>query len=120
MAIGKLLPVLLRRYAYLAYRPDRTFAAGELGQLLRIRRQAPIRLQIIRGLVTPPLPFAEAERKVGPNALSIIRFLANCLRLKLDFSLRPKCARLGRLSFGRLEPEPAGAAPAERLFKLGK
>ena len=27
----------------------------------------PIRLQNTRGLVTPPQPFAEAERKAGPN-----------------------------------------------------
>jgi hypothetical protein len=33
-----------------------------------------IRLLKIRGLVTPPPPFAEAERKASPTGRSIIRF----------------------------------------------
>jgi hypothetical protein len=46
MAIGKLLPVLLRRCALSAHRPDRKFAVGSLATW-RIKRQIPIRLQNI-------------------------------------------------------------------------
>jgi hypothetical protein len=68
MAIGKLLPVLHCRDAQYASRPDRRFAAEELGQQCGLGCQ-PIRLEIMKGLVTPPLPFAEAERKAGRNGL---------------------------------------------------
>jgi hypothetical protein len=44
MAIGKLLPVLLRRCALSAHRPDRKFAVGKLGHLGGSKRQTPIRL----------------------------------------------------------------------------
>jgi hypothetical protein len=68
MAIGKLLPVLLRRYANPRIGPT----GNSLPERLATRMdwaQAPIHLKIIGGLVTPPLPFAEAERKAGPNML---------------------------------------------------
>src|ERR1700687_424965 len=115
MAIGKLLPVLLRRYAP-AHRPDRRFAAGELGHLGRIRLFTPIRLEIIRGLVTPPLPFAEAERKADPNGIKHNTVPCKLPTAQIEFShgLTP------RLGFGHLEPEPAGAALTERFFQFGK
>src|SRR5450755_3407321 len=84
MAIGKLLP---RRASPLrvsvSARPDiRCRKAWPPGRKARYRRSS----EKFRGLVTPPLPFAEAERKASPNGLSIIRFPAKCLRLKSDFS----------------------------------
>src|ERR1700722_8343414 len=85
MAIGKLLPPCCsRRYAP-AYRPDRTFAAGKLGHAGGSCDVGDLP-EGIRGLVTPPLPFAEAERKASPNGPSIIRFPAKCLPFKSHFS----------------------------------
>src|SRR6476660_8307479 len=75
-----------------------------------------------RGLVTPPLPFAEAERKPVLMERSIIRFPADCIRLKSHFFVvlrTPRDWDRG-LWFGCLQPEPAGAALAERLFQLGQ
>src|ERR1700721_2164232 len=48
--------------------------------------------------------------------LSIIRFPADCLS---DFSRRFGRKRIW-LTFGGLQPEAAGTALAERLFKFGK
>src|ERR1700736_5522142 len=117
MAIGKLLPVLLRRYAP-AHRPDRGFAAGELGHLGRIRLFTPIRLEIIRGLVTPPLPFAEAERKADPNGLKHNTVVGKLPTTQIGLFAAPRAPSTW-LRFRRFKPEPAGAAPAEWLFKFG-
>src|SRR5580704_13112054 len=67
MAIGKLLP-RTAACALSAHRPDRRFAAGKLGHHRGWAANADPP-ENIRGLVTPPLPFAEAERKAGPNGL---------------------------------------------------
>jgi len=65
---------MLRRDARVsAARPDRTFTAGKLGHLngpALGRRSA----WILEAFITPPQPFAEAERKASPNRTSIIRF----------------------------------------------
>src|SRR5882672_464424 len=113
MAIGKLLPVLLCRHApRVTARPD-----------MRCRKLghpdgsaiSPIRLKISEA--SSLRRYHSRKRNVKPIliGLSIIRFRANCLRLKSGF-----WRRRGALGFRRFQPEPAGAALAERLFKLGK
>src|SRR4051812_29195482 len=66
MAIGKApLPALLRRHAPRASaRPD--IRGRKLGH--RSRPAPPVDVKKISGLVTPPPPFAEAERKASPTA----------------------------------------------------
>src|SRR6516225_9791194 len=66
----------------------------------------PVRLDFFEAFITPPQPFAEAERKASLNVRSIIRFTANSLRI---FARR-----------GHFNPESAGAALAERLLQFGQ
>src|SRR4051794_3655018 len=75
MAIGKPSPALLR----LPRTPrsaDRT-SLPESMATLTARAQLAGSPGSLLGLVTPPQPFAEAERKASPNGQSIIRFPAN-------------------------------------------
>src|SRR3954470_10854742 len=86
MAIGKLLPVLLRRYAPSAYRPDRTFAAGELGHLVGSGNRRRSVFKLLEASSTRRYHSRKRNVKPVPMDVSIIRFSANCLRVKLNFS----------------------------------
>jgi len=66
---------------------DRTFTAGSLATWVDRDQCPPIDLDFCSALITPPQPFAEAERKASPNTLSINPFCGNCLRPKTHFSL---------------------------------
>src|ERR1700730_17941109 len=78
----------------------------------------------MRGLVTPPLPFAEAERKADPNRLehNTVPGKLPTAQIALFAKPTPSSIRLrpGPSGLGRLQPEAAGAALAERLFQLGQ
>src|SRR5258708_2714970 len=120
MAIGKLLPRIARRYApHFAYRPDRKFAAGKLGHLCGLGCQRRSVFENIRGLVTPPLPFAGAERKAGPNRLKHNTVPGKLPTAQIGLFAAPEVPGAW-LRLGRLKPEGAGAARAERLLKCGK
>jgi hypothetical protein len=67
------------------------------------------------GLVTPPQPFAEAERKASPNGRN-----DNTVPGGLHTALIAAGADPGALGLWHLHPEAAGAALAERLFQLGE
>jgi len=69
---------LLRRYAHLAYQPT-GLSLPEAWPPEPIGFTPPTDLDFYSALITPPQPFAEAERKASPNGLSIIRICANCL-----------------------------------------
>jgi hypothetical protein len=74
MAIGSPPPQCSAAMRVPALRRDRTFTAGKLGHLngpALGRRSAWI---FFEAFITPPQPFAEAERKASPNNASIIRF----------------------------------------------
>src|SRR6201999_4207922 len=79
----------------------------------------------MRGLVTPPLPFAGAERKADPNGPEHNTVPGKLPTAQSDYSRLlegvPR-ARPGarRLRFGGLKPESAGGAKAERLFEFGQ
>src|SRR4029453_9005531 len=91
MAIGNPPPHCFRRYANLAFGPTGHSLPESMATLAdRAQLQA---AWFLVGLVTPPQPFAEAERKASPNGLSIIRFPANCLRPKTGFSVVPRPAQ---------------------------
>src|SRR5664279_5823952 len=108
MAIGKLLPRAFTATPALRIgRPD--IRCRKAWPPLRIRLISPTRLQVVRGLVTPPLPFAEAERKASLDRFSIIRFPADCLRQESDFSLAEAAQGLGVSSLNRPAPPwPSG------------
>jgi hypothetical protein len=61
---------------------------------------------------TPPLPFAEAERKADPNVDE-----HNTVPGQLPNGLFMANGNAG-LRFGRLKPEPARATLTERFFKF--
>src|SRR5712675_444755 len=90
MAIGKLLPVLLCRYAFSAHRPDRKFAVGKLGHLggSNGKHRSACKIFVALSLRRNH----SRKRSVKPVLMtsSIIRFAANCLRLKSDFSAAPQ------------------------------
>src|ERR1700687_4339372 len=116
MAIGKLLPRTAPPLRSLAYRLDRRCTAGELGHLVGLGCKRRSVLKLFRGLVTPPLPFAEAELKADPNGVKHNTVLCKLRTTQIGLFARSPA----RLRFGRLKPEPAGAALAERLFQLGQ
>src|SRR3981189_1517974 len=86
MAIGKLLPVLLRRYAPSAYRPARTFAAGKLGHLVGLGNKRRSVFKLLEASSTRRCHSRKRNVKPVLMDVSIIRFSANCLRVKLNFS----------------------------------
>src|SRR5580704_15595142 len=118
MAIGKLLP----RTAPPPAPCQRIGPTGDsLPESLATTadgRQTPIRLKILEALSLRR--YHSRKRNVKPvlMALSIIRLPANCLPLKWHFSRDPSALSAGprQSGFGRLQPEPPGAAAAERLF----
>jgi hypothetical protein len=57
---------LLRRYAQFAYRPT-GLSLPEAWPPEPIAVMPPIGLDFSSALITPPQPFAEAERKASPN-----------------------------------------------------
>jgi len=67
-------------------RPD--FRCRKLGHLGRSGSR-PAGLDFYSALITPPQPFAEAERKASPNGLSINLFCASCLRPNRTFPFLP-------------------------------
>src|ERR1700712_5628236 len=68
MAIGKLLPTCS---AATLERSAKTgeFAAGELASWRGLGATRRSVFWMMKGLVNPPLPFAEAELKAGPDAV---------------------------------------------------
>src|ERR1051325_4897188 len=102
MAIGKLLPRIALPLRVIRVSADRTFAARSFGHLRRSGLR-PDRPGFYSALITPPQPFAEAERKASPNGLSIIRICANCLWRFVTFT-----CQTGVSGLGRLQPEPGG------------
>src|SRR6202035_853327 len=115
MAIGKLLPrttlSLFRCAPRVAVRPEiRCRKAGHLCGLGKRRSD----LKIFEALSLRR--YHSRKRNVKPvlMELSIIRFPANCLPRKSHFLLNGNLRN--NLGFWRLQPEPAGAALAERLF----
>src|SRR6266403_2855483 len=113
MAIGKLLPVLLRRCALSAHRPDRKFAVGKLGHQGGSKGKHRSAFKIFEALSLRR--YHSRKRNVKPvlMASSIIRFRANCLRSNGNFpgvragspTLKawPVWALKARLEFSRLE-----------------
>src|SRR5207244_259556 len=65
MAIGKPPPSALPARNWRS--ADRTIAAGKHGHLGEPRQKSRALAWLFLGLVTPPQPFAEAERKASPN-----------------------------------------------------
>src|SRR5260370_4466869 len=89
MAIGNLLPVLLRRCALSAHRPDRKFAVGKLGHLGGSKGKHRSACKIFEALSLRRNHSRKRNVKPVLMASSIIRFAANCVRLKSDFSAAP-------------------------------
>src|SRR6266481_4987637 len=104
MAIGKSSPALLRRHAHAAFGPTGHSLPESMATLTD--RACVLVAWFLVGLVTPPQPFAEAERKASPNGPSIIRFPVNCLRLRMGFSAyhRRLRALASRAGSGRRRP----------------
>jgi len=70
MAIGKVLPRTAPPLRAIRVSADRTFAAGSLATWADRVHARPAWI-FYSALITPPQPFAEAERKASPNGLSI-------------------------------------------------
>src|SRR2546423_15454809 len=95
MAIGKLLPRTApppRRYRVAA---DRTFAVRSLATSAD-RVTPPIGLDFL-GLVTPPQPFAEAERKASLNRAEHSTVPRKLTTAQSHFSLKAKDSLKTRL-----------------------
>src|SRR5258707_13406606 len=89
MAFGNLLPVLRRRWALSPHRPDRKFAVGKFGNQGGSKAKHRSACKIFEALSLRRNHSRKRNVKPVLMASSIIRFAANCLRLKSDFSAAP-------------------------------
>ena len=110
---GNSSPALLPPRRAFRVPADRTCAAGEHGHCCGLGARADPSW-IVRGLVTPPLPFAEAERKASPcrTEHNIVR--GELPTVQIGLSRRPD--GLGTSSLNRPAPPwPSGFSSSGRI-----